>query len=235
MIRRLRASNPRVARLRVAVRRNPRARATAFVIIAGLLTAAVLLIAPPATVTYSVGDVARAAIRAPRSVSFISESLTEAERAKAEAAVQRQFTTDPAIVANASARVQSSVSAISRIRSEASQQRDQKVTALTRLSDVLLPPAIAIDNVDMTQPEWDQVAAGLDSALRTLYAQGIRGEQVDAVRADAGKALPAGWTERQKRAGTEILKQNLDVNVKGTTSRRLARQDAARSEAVQVR
>src|SRR5438132_169739 len=116
MIRRLQVSDPRLARLRAAVRTDPRARATAFVVIAGLLTAVALLIAPPATVTYSVGEVARGAIRA---------------------------------------------------------------------------------------------------------------EQLDAVKADVAKALPAGWTERQKRAGTEILKQNLDVNVKvDELATSLARQDA---------
>jgi len=62
MIRRLQVSDPRFARLRAAVRTEPRARASAFVVIAGVLTAIALLIAPPATVTYSVGDVAKGAI-----------------------------------------------------------------------------------------------------------------------------------------------------------------------------
>src|SRR5881409_492113 len=115
MIRRLQVSDPRLARLRAAVRTDPRARATAFVVIAGLLTAVALLIAPPATVTYSVGEVAKGAIRAPRSVSFISESLTEAERSKAEAAVPKQVTTDPAIVATASTRIANVTSAVGRI------------------------------------------------------------------------------------------------------------------------
>jgi cyclic-di-AMP phosphodiesterase PgpH len=227
MIRRLQVSDPRFGRLREAVRTEPRARATAFVFMAGVLTAIALLIAPPASVTYSVGDVARAAIRAPRSVSFISESLTEAERNRAEAAVQKQFTTDLAIVTTASTRIANVTAAIGRIRGDAAQQRDQKITALTRLPDIALTPAVATDIVDMTQPEWDQVAASLDSALRTLYSQGIRAEQVEAVKADAVKALPAGWTERQKRAGAEILKQNLDVNVKvDELATSLARQDA---------
>src|SRR2546427_7944575 len=79
----------------------------------------------------------------------------------------------------------------------------------------------------MTQPEWDQVASTLDSALRTLYAQGIRAEQVDAVKADAVKAVPSGWTDRQKRAGAEIVKQNLDANVKvDQLATNLAQQDA---------
>ncbi len=38
--------------MRAAVRTQPRARATAFVLIAGLLTAFALLFAPPATVAY---------------------------------------------------------------------------------------------------------------------------------------------------------------------------------------
>ena len=230
MIRRLHVSDPRLARLRVAVQTDTRARATAFVLIAWVLTAVALLIAPPATVTYSVGAVADRAIRAPRSVSFVSESLTEAERNKAEATVPKQFATDPAIVTNASTRVANVATAISRIRGDAAETRDQKITAITRLSDVALTPALAADIADMTQPEWEQVAAGLDSALRTLYQQGIRSEQLDAARADAVKALPAGWTDRQKRAGAEILRQNLNVNVKvDEFATNIARQDARTS------
>ena len=209
------------------MRSEPRVRATAFVLIAGVLTAVALLFAPPASVSYSVGEVAKGAIRAPRSVSFVSESLTEAERNKAEAAVPKQLVTDPAIVANASSRMQGAVTGIGRIRADAAVPRDQKIAALVRLPDVALTPAIATDIVDMTQPEWDQVAASLDGALRTLYIQGIRVEQLDAVKAEAAKALPAGWTERQKRAGAEILKQNLDVNLKEDQfATSLARQDA---------
>ena len=51
------------ASVRAAVSTQPRARATAFVLIAGLLTAFALLFAPPATVTYDVGKVADRAIR----------------------------------------------------------------------------------------------------------------------------------------------------------------------------
>jgi cyclic-di-AMP phosphodiesterase PgpH len=227
VIRRLRQADPRIARVRTAVRTDPRARAGAFVVVAALLTAIALLLAPPATVTYSVGEVAKGAIRAPRSVSFVSESLTDAERERAAAAVQKQYTTDPAIVVNASTRLQGSVAGIGRIRSEAALTREQKITALTRLPDVALTTAIATDIVDMTQPEWDQVASAVDSSLRTLYAQGIRTEQVDAVKADAVKALPAGWTDRQKRAGAEMVKQNLDANQKvDQLKTTLAQQDA---------
>jgi len=213
MIRRLQVGDPTLARLRTAVRDDARARIAAFVTIAGILTAAALLLSPPATVTYDVGAVADRAIRAPRSVSFVSESLTEAERDKAAAAVPKQYATNPAVVATASSRIAAAITAIGRIRNDAAQNRDQKLGSLQKLNDVSITPAIAADVVDMTQPEWDQVAAGLDSPLRTLYAQGIKPEQLDAVKAEAVKSLPGTWTDRQKRVGTELLRQNLDANV----------------------
>ena len=191
MIRRLQVGDPTLARLRTAVRDDARARIAAFVTIAGILTAAALLLSPPATVTYDVGAVADRAIRAPRSVSFVSESLTEAERDKAAAAVPKQYATNPAVVATASSRIAAAITAIGRIRNDAAQNRDQKLGSLQKLNDVSITPAIAADVVDMTQPEWDQVAAGLDSPLRTLYAQGIKPEHAFYVAVGLGKTMTA--------------------------------------------
>ena len=227
MIRRLQANDPRLSRMRAAVRTKPRARATAFVLIAGLLTAFALLFAPPATVTYDVGKVADRAIRAPRSVSFVSPSLTQAEREKAVVAVPKQFATDPAIVVGASSHLNSAIIAIARVRNDPAQTRDQKLSSLARLTEAQITPALGPDVVDMVQAEWDQLAAGLDSALRTLYGQGIRAEQLDAVKADAVKALPGAWTARQKNVGSELLRQNLSANVNvDQQATALAQQDA---------
>ena len=227
MIRRLRNGDPRLARLREAARTDPRARAATFVVIAGLLTAAALLFAPPATVTYDVGAVADRAVRAPRSVAFVSTSLTDAEREKAAAAVQKQYATDPGVVVSASTHLAGAVTALARVRNDAAQTRDQKLASAQRLAEVQLTAAVAQDVVDMTPPEWDQLAAGVDSALRTLYGQGIRAEQLDAVKADALKAIPAPWTDRQKRVGAELLRQNLHANVApDQTATSLAQKDA---------
>jgi len=105
VIRSLRVSDPRLDRIRAAVHTDVRARALAFVVVAGLLTAVTLLLAPPAVVTYDVGAVADRAIRAPRSVSFISDSLTDAERQKAETGIPKQTAVNPAVVTGASTRL----------------------------------------------------------------------------------------------------------------------------------
>ena len=184
-----------------------------FVIVTGLLTAAALLLAPPSTVTYDVGAVATQAVKAPRSVSFVSESLTEAERDRAANAVPKQYAPNPSVLATSRDKLAQGLAALSRVRGDPTLSRDQKVAAVQRLQEVTLIPATAADVIDMTAAEWDAVQKELDNTLRSLYGQGIRPEQLDQVKTEAGKALPPTWTDRQKRVATEIVKQYLDANV----------------------
>ena len=75
------------------------ARMYVFVIATGLLTAVALLLSPPSTVSYDVGTLADRQVKAPRSVAFVSETLTEGERERAAAAVAKVYTRSPAVVA----------------------------------------------------------------------------------------------------------------------------------------
>jgi cyclic-di-AMP phosphodiesterase PgpH len=192
---------------------TPRGRMTAFVLGAGLLSAVALLLAPPAVVTYDVGAVATQAVKASRSVSFISDSLTEAERDHAAAAVPKQFAPNPAVLAASRDRLAQALAAASRVRGDPTLSRDQKVAAVQRLTELSLTPTISADVIDLSSAEWDAVQKELDNTLRSLYSNGIRAESLDAVKAEAGKALPPTWNDRQKRVATEIVKQFLDANV----------------------
>ena len=191
----------------------PRTRMWVFVLATGLLTAAGLLLSPPSTVTYNVGTVATQALKAPRSVSFVSESLTEAERERAAAAVPKQYAPNPTVLATSRDRLAQAIATISRVRGDPTLSRDQKVNGLTRAAEVSLTAALAADVIDMPASDWDALSKELDNTLRSLYGQGIRAEQLDAVKAEAGKALPPAWNDRQKRVATEITKQFLDANV----------------------
>ena len=203
---------PRVRDFRAALGQS-RTRMWTFVIATSLLSAAALLLAPPSTVTYNVGAVATQSVKAARSVAFVSESLTEAERDRAAKAVPVQYAPNPSVLANSRDRLAQGIAAISRVRGDPTLSRDQKVAAVQRLPEVTLVPQTATDVIDMTAAEWDAVAKELDNTLRSLYGQGIRAEQLDLVKADAGKALPPTWSDRQKRVATEIVKQYLDANV----------------------
>src|SRR6266568_815369 len=202
----------RVLDLRAALA-TPRSRMWIFVLVTGLLSAVVLLLAPPSVVTYNVGTVATQAVKAPRSVSFISDSLTEVERDRAANAVPKQYAPSPAVLASSRDRLAQALASLSRVRGDPTLSRDQKVAAVQRLSELSLTATIAADLIDLSSAEWDAVQKELDNTLRSLYSNGIRAESLDAVKAEAGKALPPTWSDRQKRVATEIVKQFLDANV----------------------
>jgi putative nucleotidyltransferase with HDIG domain len=189
------------------------ARMYVFVIVTGLLTAVALLLSPPATVAYDVGTVADRQVRAPRSVAFVSETLTEAERERATASVPKVYTRNPAVIASSRDRMAQAVAAIGRVRAETAQTREQRITTLTRLTEVAISPQIAPLIVDMTAAEWDAVSKEVDNALRTLYQPGIRPEQLDAAREASATALPPAWTDRQKFVGTALVRQFVDSDV----------------------
>ena len=191
----------------------PRTRMSIFVLATGLLTAVALLLSPPAVVTYNVGAVVTQAVKAPRSVSFVSESLTEAERDRAAAAVPKQYAPNPAVLATSRDRLAQALASLSRVRGDPTLSREQKTSAVQRVTEVAITGPLATDLIDLTGAEWDAVQKELDNTLRSLYGQGIRAEQLDAVKAEAGKALPPAWSERQKRVATDIVKQFLDANV----------------------
>jgi putative nucleotidyltransferase with HDIG domain len=212
----------------------PRARLWVFTIATGLLTGVALLLSPPAVVTSNVGAVATQAVKAPRSVSFVSDSLTEAERDRAAAAVQKQYAPNPAVLATSRDRLVQALASVSRLRGDPTLLRDQKVAAVQRVPEVTITPALAVDVVDLSGAEWDAVQKELDNTLRSLYGQGIRAEQLDAVKAEAGKALPPAWTDRQKRVATEIVKQFIDANVTVDAVQTSVAQQAARAAVAPV-
>ena len=206
----------RIQQLPAAVRGfmgAPTARMYVFVIVTGLLTAIALLLSPPATVGYEVGTLADRQVRAPRYVAFVSEALTEAERQRAAASVAKVYTRNPAVVASSRDRLGQAVAAIGRVRADAAQTREQRITTLTRLSEAAISPQVAPLIVDMTAAEWDAVSKEVDNALRTLYQPGIRPDQLEGAKEASATALPPNWTDRQKLVGSELVRQFVDSDV----------------------
>src|SRR5687768_14978728 len=189
------------------------ARMYVFVIATSIMTSVALLLSPPATVSYDVGSLADRQVRAPRSVAFVSETLTDAERERVSAAVPRVYTRSPAVVASSRDRLGQAVAAIGRGRANAAQTRDERITSLTRLTEVAISPQLAPLIVDMTAAEWDALSKEVDNALRTLFQPGIQPDQLEAAKGAAAASLPPAWTDRQKLVGTELVKQFLDSDV----------------------
>jgi cyclic-di-AMP phosphodiesterase PgpH len=222
----------RIDQLPVALRNTlgaTTARMYVFVIATGLLTAVALLLSPPATVGYDVGTLADRTVKAPRSVAFVSEALTDAERERAAAAVPKVYTRSPGVVASSRDRLAQAVAAIGRVRSDTAQTREQRITSLTRLAEVAISPAIAPLIVDMTGAEWDAVSKEVDNALRTLVQPGIRPDQLESARDASATSLPPAWTDRQKTVGAALVRQFVDADVALDPIQTASAQQAARS------
>ncbi len=218
---------PRTRRLRL-LREEPRARTAAFVLVVGVLTGVAMLLFPPAVVSYNVGVVADRSVKAPRSVSFVSESLTQAERERAVVAVPQQYKRDPSVAVAETGRLAATVATIDRLRADASLGRDQKIVALTRISETAITGPLAVELVD-TGAEWEPLARDLEKALGSIYSQGIRAEQLEQAKADLPKALPAAWTDRQRRIASALIGPHLKANELLDPAMTVAAQAAARS------
>ena len=220
--------------LRAVGRDDARVRLGAFVAIFGVLVAITLLLSPPAVVSYDSGVVADRSIKAPRSVSYVSEALTAAEREKAATAVARQYTRTPTVVVAETSNLAKTVDGVAKVRADATATRDAKLAAMTRVEGSTISSALAVDLTDMPPAEWDGVAKELEKTLQNLYSQSIREEQLDAARADVPKAIPAAWTDRPKRVATDLIRQHLKPNEVFDPVATLAAQVAARNNVVPV-
>jgi hypothetical protein len=216
-------------RLRAATTEQPRTRLAVFVLVVGVLTGLALLLSPPAATSYQAGMVADRAVKAQRSVTFLSDSLTDTERERAAAAVPKQYKRDPSVAVAETGKLSATVSAITRIRADQTLPRDQKVVAATRITESTVTGPIAADVVDLAAADWDAVAKETDRSLQNVYAQGLREEQVDQAVTDVGRSWPQAWNDRAKRVATALVTQHMRANDLADPAATIAAQAAARA------
>lgn len=215
------------------LRLEPRLRTAAFVVIVGLLSGVAMLLFPPSEVSYDVGVVADRSVRAPRSVSFVSPTLTQAERERAAEAVPQQYRRDPGVAVAETGALASTVAAIEEVRTNEVLAREERIGALTRIATTPIEVTLASQIVDLGE-QWPPLAGSLERTLQNVYAQGIRPEQLDQARADLPEALPAEWSEPQRAVAAALLGQHLRINeVQDATATGLAKA-AARQAVAQV-
>ena len=218
-----------LGRARQATREEPRVRLATFVLVVGLLTGLAMLISPPATTSYQTGVVADRAVKAQRSVTFVSDTLTDAERERAAAAVPKQYKRDPSVAVTETGKLSATLAAITRIRADATLPRDQKIVAASRITESTITGPIAMDLVDMPAAEWDAVAKETDRSLQNVYAQGLREEQVDQATTEVGRSWPQVWNDREKRVASGLVMQHMRANDLADPATTVAAQAAARA------
>src|SRR5438067_12942615 len=188
--------------------RRPELRLPAITALIAVLLSAVLLVTPPAVADYRVGEVARQDVRAPRSVTFVSDVLTQKARDSAAASVPKVYKRDPSIATQQVAAVTQSLARIDHARTDTQATHDAKVA----IAQTEVGQTAAVDAIDMSPDEWATVTKDLPDILRTILAQEIRAEDVAQVKADAAKSFPPAWTTRIRRVAVEYMNRDIVAN-----------------------
>ncbi len=193
---------------RDAMAEQPRLRLAVIATLLAALSAAILLVTPPSVAGYEVGQVATQTLRAPRSVTFVSDALTVEARNRAADAVARLYHRDPSVPTRQVSTLTQALARIAQARSDAEAPRGSRLGTIQREVGAEVAP----DALDMPSEEWNGLAKDLPEILRSMLAQEIRAEEVEQVRADAAKSLPAPWTARQRRVANELLQRSIAAN-----------------------
>jgi putative nucleotidyltransferase with HDIG domain len=213
--------------------RNPTRRRDARVWLIGaafMLGTALILIVPLFTgglVALNTGDVAREDVRAPRSLDYTSNSLTEQARAEAEGSVPIQYDPlDLRVPRQQVARARGVIDYLRAVRADPIASRAEKQAMLGAIDNVRLSPETIDQILDTPEEAWarltQEIVTVIDLALRTE----IRDTNIDEIKARLPAYVAIDLNEQQTQLVSQIAQNFVIPN--------RARNDAATEAARQA-
>ncbi|MGB9593920.1 MAG: hypothetical protein ACPL7R_07265, partial [Anaerolineae bacterium] len=194
----------------------------------GLLLSLLLIfeLIPVGQVELQVGQVSPVDIRAPRQITFVSQTLTEKARAQAEQAVRDIYDPpDPKIGRQQTVRLRQILDFITSVRSDPYASGEEKARALASITDLTLTPDQSALILSFSDAEWGAVAEEAESVLDSIMREAIRPSDVNDVknRVPALVRLTLSETQTQVVAALvqNLIKANSFLNTKETQNARL--------------
>lgn len=200
---------------------------------------AILSVRSPAIPGLRVGFPSPVSIQSPRTLSFVSELLTNQERARAESAADTiVYQSDPSVLTQQRTQLDGLLQTISQIRADPSMTPEARRVKLTTLpnSTLVISPALASDLAQLSDREWSGVS---QTSLR-LYDQAMERYNYDlndqAVAELRARLLPY-WSvqslsgqQRQTALlfSSSFLKANRVLDEAATAQRKQAARDAVK-------
>ncbi len=133
----------------------------------------------PSQIDLEVGDVSPQDIRSPSRITYMSEISTEAERQRAEAAVEEVYAPPDANIAREQIKLASNIfNYVDAVRHDAYATTERKLELIDEISGIELPSAVISDTVTLNEELWDQVVSESLYVLDQVFRQEIRGDQV---------------------------------------------------------
>jgi putative nucleotidyltransferase with HDIG domain len=158
----------------------------AVVVGVSMVLAAVILTLPilpgEQTVSLQMGDVSTQDVLAPRSVTYVSESLTQQARAEAANAVAPVYDPPNPLIARQQAEIlQATLAFITNIRSDPFSTLEEKLSDLSQLSKVKLSTETATRILQLSDMEWELVQQEAKAVLERIMRQPIGPNQLEGV------------------------------------------------------
>ncbi len=213
---------------------------TAVVVFGSMVVAAAILTLPifpgEQTVSLKLGDVSTQDVLAPRSITYVSDSLTEQARAQAAAAVTPVYDPpDPLIARERAESLQAALAFITNVRSDPYSTLEEKLSDLNQLTQVHLSTETATRILQLSDIDWELVQQEAKAVLERIMRQPIGPNQLDEIVDSIPNYVSLSLPETQialvselvrtlvvpnslyNEAATEALREDASANAESVT------------------
>lgn len=166
----------------------------------------------PRSAPLATGMVCTHDVLAPRRVTYISRLLTEAEQARAEAAVEPIFTVDGNVARQQLTRVRQILSYITSIRQDAHASSEDKARWIAKISDLVLPASVITNVLTLDELAWQGVSSEVIYLLDRLMRDGVQEDQLSEVRAKVPQLVSYALSPEQVDVVAAFVRSLLKPN-----------------------
>lgn len=176
---------------------------------ATLILAAIALYLPgsagASNLSLAVGDVASVDILAPRTLSYESVVLTEAQREESASAVEAIYGPPDANVARDQVqRLDAALAFMGAVREDGFASQEQKLEDLAALQNINLGQERAIEILSLSADAWSNIQAESHSILDQIMRSTIRQDQVESARISAQALVSLSLPEQQALIAADL-------------------------------
>jgi len=163
-------------------------------------------IAPFSETSLQVGLVAPEDIRAPQTISYQSEVLTEQQREAAERAAPTMYTApDTSVARNQLERLRSSLAYITSVRADTFSTPEQKLVDLAALEDIRMNQELGTRLLQLNDSRWQAMQQEAVVLLEQVMRGTVREDRVEEVRRNLPAMVSLALTEEQAGIVAELV------------------------------
>ncbi|MCZ7552497.1 MAG: hypothetical protein M5U05_07925 [Anaerolineales bacterium] len=151
------------------------------------------------------GEIAARDFRAPRTITFISEVMTNQRKEAAERSISPIYTSpDTRVARRQLEQLRAALAYISSVRSDPFASLDQKMGDLAALDDISLKSETAEAILRMADAYWQEVQQEAIVVLERVMSSAIRPETLDNARSQVPALVTLSLTEEQAAVVAEL-------------------------------